>query len=128
MSQKVYAGSLALTKMKSAIITTKKGNKAILMPIDDNYFTEKDGAVYLNVSVIVRDEQDQYGQNGFISQKLPTDKYKELGSEKGKEIGNSLPILGNIKHFENANSQNDSFGTVKVQGQVNPEDSDDIPF
>jgi hypothetical protein len=128
MSQKVYAGSLALTKMKSAIITTKKGNKAILMPIDDNFFTEKDGAVYLNVSVIVRDEQDQYGQNGFISQKLPTDKYKELGSEKGKEIGNSLPILGNIKHFENANSQNDSVGTVKVQGQVNPEDSDEIPF
>lgn len=127
MSQKVYAGSLALTKMKSAIITTKKGNKAILLPIDENYFTEKDGAVYLNVSVIVREEQDQYGQNGFISQKLPTDKYKELGTEKGKEIGNGLPILGNIKHFENASSQNDSAGTTQVQGQVNPEE-DDLPF
>ena len=128
MSQKVYAGSLALTKMKSAVITTKKGNKAILLPIDENYFTEKDGAIYLNVSVIVREEQDQYGQNGFISQKLPTDKYKELGSEKGKEIGNALPILGNIKHFENASTQNDSAGTTQVQGQVNPEDSDEIPF
>lgn len=128
MSQKVYAGSLALTKMKSAVITTKKGNKAILLPIDENYFTEKDGAIYLNVSVIVREEQDQYGQNGFISQKLPTDKYKELGAEKGKEIGNALPILGNIKHFENASTQNDSAGTTQVQGQVNPEDSDDIPF
>lgn len=128
MSQKVYAGSLALTKMKSAVITTKKGNKAILLPIDENYFTEKDGAIYLNVSVIVREEQDQYGQNGFISQKLPTDKYKELGAEKGKEIGNALPILGNIKHFENASTQNDSAGTTQVQGQVNPEDSDEIPF
>ena len=127
MSQKVYAGSLALTKMKSAIITTKKGNKAILLPIDENYFTEKDGSVYLNVSVIVREEQDQYGQNGFISQKLPTDKYKELGAEKGKEIGNGLPILGNIKHFENASSKNDSAGTTQVQGQVNPEE-DDLPF
>lgn len=128
MSQKVYAGSLALTKMKSAIITTKKGNKAILLPIDENYFTEKDGAVYVNVSVIVREEQDTYGQNGFISQKLPTDKYKELGAEKGKEIGNALPILGNIKHFENVSSQNDSSGTTQIQGQVNPEDSDEIPF
>ena len=128
MSQKVYAGSLALTKMKSAVITTKKGNKAILLPIDENYFTEKDGAIYLNVSVIVREEQDQYGQNGFISQKLPTDKYKEMGAEKGKEIGNALPILGNIKHFENASTQNDSAGTTQVQGQVNPEDSDDLPF
>lgn len=127
MSQKVYAGSLALTKMKSAVITTKKGNKAILLPIDENYFTEKDGAIYLNVSVIVREEQDQYGQNGFISQKLPTDKYKELGAEKGKEIGNALPILGNIKHFENASTQNDSAGTTQVQGQVNPE-GDDLPF
>ena len=128
MSQKVYAGSLALTKMKSAVITTKKGNKAILLPIEENYFTEKDGAIYLNVSVIVREEQDQYGQNGFISQKLPTDKYKELGAEKGKEIGNGLPILGNIKHFENTSTQNDSAGTTQVQGQVNPEDSDEIPF
>lgn len=124
MSQKVYAGSLALTKMKSAVITTKKGNKAILLPIDENYFTEKDGAIYLNVSVIVREEQDQYGQNGFISQKLPTDKYKELGAEKAKEI--QLPILGNIKDFTGSGA-NDSAGTTQVQGQVDPEE-DDLPF
>ena len=64
-NQKVYAGSLALTKLKSAIITTKKGAKCLLIPIDANYFSEKDGAVYLNCSVIVRDEQDQYGQKIF---------------------------------------------------------------
>ena len=126
MSQKVYAGSLALTKMKSAVITTKKGNKAILLPIDENYFTEKDGAIYLNVSVIVREEQDQYGQNGFISQKLPTDKYKELGAEKGKEIGNALPILGNIKDFTGSGA-NDSAGATQIEGQVDPEE-DDLSF
>ena len=76
MSQKNYSGSLALTKLKSAIITTKKGTKAILLPIDENYFTEKNGAIYLNVGVVVRDELDQYGQNGFISHKLSTEKYK----------------------------------------------------
>jgi hypothetical protein len=122
-NQKVYAGSLALTKLQSAIITTKKGAKCLLIPIEANYFTEKDGAIYLNCSVIVRDEQDQYGQNGFISQKLDTEKYKELGAEKAKEI--KLPILGNIKHFEN--NQNDSAGATEISSAVNPEE-DDLPF
>jgi len=124
MSQKVLSGSIALTKLQSAIITTKKGTKAILLPIEGNYFTEKDGAIYLNVSVVVRDEQDQYGQNGFISQKLDTEKYKELGAEKAKEI--SLPILGNIKDFKGGG--NDTAGSTQVQGNIDPETSDDLPF
>lgn len=44
-NQKVLSGSLALTKLKSAIITTKKGAKCILIPISENFLTEKDGAV-----------------------------------------------------------------------------------
>jgi hypothetical protein len=122
--QKVLSGSLALTKMQSAIITTKKGAKCILLPIESNHFTEKDGYVYLNVSVIVRDEADQYGQNGFISQKLSTEKYKELGAEKAKEI--KLPILGNIKDFSGGG--NDGSGATYVAEPVNPEESDDLPF
>jgi len=125
MSQKNYSGSLALTKMKCAIITTKKGNKAILLPIDENYLTEKDGAVYLNIGVVTRDEPDQYGQNGFVSHKLSTEKYKELGAEKAKEV--QLPILGNIKDFSSGGA-GDSAGATQVQGEVNPEESDDIPF
>ena len=124
MSQKVLSGSLALTKMKSAIITTKKGSKCVLIPIESNFLTEKDGAVYLNVSVIVREEQDKYGQNGFISQKLDTEKYKELGKEKANDL--NLPILGNIKDF--AGSSNDSDGSTKIEEPINPEDTDDLPF
>jgi len=123
-NQKVLSGSLALTKLQSAIITTKKGAKCILLPIESNHFTEKDGAIYLNVSVIVREETDQYGQNGFISQKLDSTKYKELGKEKAAEI--KLPILGNIKDF--GQNQNDSAGATEIQGAVNPEDSDEMPF
>jgi len=122
-NQKVLSGSLALTKLQSAIITTKKGTKAILLPISENYFTEKDGAIYLNVSVIVREEQDQYGQNGFIAQKLDSETYKALGKDKANEI--KLPILGNIKDF--GMTANDAGGATEVQGQVNPE-QDDLPF
>lgn len=123
-NQKVLSGSLALTKLKSAIITTKKGAKCILIPISENFLTEKDGAVYLNCSVIIREEADQYGQNGFISQKLDTEKYKELGAEKAKEI--KLPILGNIKDF--GQSQGDSSATVHVAEPINPEEEDGLPF
>jgi len=123
-NQKVLSGSLALTKMQSAIITTKKGAKCILLPIESNYLTEKDGAIYLNISVIVREEADQYGQNGFISQKLDTAKYKELGAEKAKEI--KLPILGNIKDF--GQSQGDIVGVTQIDTPMNAEESDDLPF
>lgn len=124
MADKRLSGSIALTKLESAIITTKKGNKAILIPIDSNYLTEKDGAVYLNVGVVVREQADQYGQNGFISQQLPSDKYKELGKEKANEI--KLPILGNIKDF--TNGSNDSAGTTHVAEPINPEEDDSLPF
>lgn len=124
MSQKIYSGSLALTKLKSAIITTKKGNRAIIIPIDENYLTEKDGAIYLPISVIAKDEQDQYGQNGFISQSVSSEKYKELGKDKVKELG--LPILGNVKDF--GNGGNDSSGATQLEGQTDPEEDDSLPF
>lgn len=124
MSQKILSGSLALTKLKSALITTKKGNRAILIPVEENYLVEKDGAVYMQVSVITKDEQDQYGQNGFISQTVSSQKYKELGKEKVQELG--LPILGNIKDFQSGG--NDSAGSTVIEGQTNPEEDDDLPF
>lgn len=122
MTQKNYSGSIALTKLKSALITTKKGNRAIIIPLEENYLIEKDGAVYLPLNVVVKSETDQYGQNGFIGQTLPTEKYKELGKDKAKEL--NLPILGNIKYFS---TSNDSENVTEVQGKVDPE-SDDLPF
>lgn len=124
MSQKIYSGSLALTKLKSAIITTKKGAKSILIPLEANYLIEKDGAIYLPISVIAKDEADQYGQHGFISQSVSSEVYKELGKDKVKEL--ALPILGNIKDF--GNSSNDSSGSVEIEGATDPTDSDDLEF
>lgn len=122
-NQKNYAGSIALTKLQSAIITTKKGAKCILIPINANYLTEKDGAVYMNCNVVVREEVDQYGQNGFIAQKLDSETYKSLGKEKANEI--KLPILGNIKDF--GNSGNDAGATTHIAEPINPEE-EDLPF
>jgi hypothetical protein len=127
--QKSYAGSIALTKMKHAVITTAKGTRAILLPIDENFLTEKDGAVYMSVGVVTKTEADQYGQNGFISHKLSSEKYKELGAELAKDI--KLPILGNIKDFSGGGGADASGAmTAEEAQQYSPseENTDDIPF
>lgn len=122
-SQKNLSGSIALTKLKSAFYTTKKGAKCLLIPIDENHLQEKDGAVYMSISVVVRDEQDKYGQNGFIAQNVTSEKYKELGKDKVKEL--NLPILGNVKDFSTP-SNNDSSAVheaVVIEGE-----EDGLPF
>jgi hypothetical protein len=122
-NQKNLSGSIALTKLHSAFYTTKKGAKCLLIPINENHLHEKDGAVYMSVSVVVRDEQDKYGQNGFIAQNVGSDKYKELGKEKVKDL--NLPILGNIKDFTVSNNNDSSavHDAVIIEGE-----EDDLPF
>lgn len=118
-----YAMSIALTKLKSAIITTKKGTKCLLIPIEQNYLTEKDDAVYMQTDVVTMDSEDDNGNWGFQVQKLPTEIYKSLGAEKAKEV--KLPYLGNLKIF--ARKNNDSDNATHIATPVNPEE-DDLPF
>lgn len=121
-SKRILSGSLALTKLKSAFYTTKKGAKCLMIPIEENYLTEKDGAVYMQVSAIVRDEEDQYGQHGFVAQKLPTEKYKALGKEEANKI--ELPILGNLKDLSYSSNDSQAVEATVIEG----EDEDDLPF
>jgi len=122
MAQKSLTGSLALTKMKSAFYTTKKGARCLMIPIAENHLHEKDGAVYLPISLIVKDEKDQYGQNGFISQSVSSEEYKALGKDKVKELG--LPILGNVKDW--STTSNDSAQVYEAEVMEGAED--DLPF
>lgn len=78
----------------------------------------------MSVGVVIKDETDTYGQNGFISQNLSSDKYKELGKEEAGKI--KLPILGNIKDF--SGGVNDSAGTTHIAEPINPEEDDSLPF
>lgn len=120
-----YALSVALTKMKHSIITAKSGQKCLVLPIDDNYLTaiEKDGttAVYMQTDVVTMDSEDTNGNWGFQVQKLPSDIWKSLGSEKAKEV-KDLPYLGNLKIF--AKKSNDSTEPVNIE----IEETDTLPF
>jgi hypothetical protein len=121
--KRVLSGSLALTKLKSAFYTTKKGAKCLMIPLEENHLTEKDGAVYMAINAIVRNDEDQYGQHGFIAQKLSTEKYKALGKEEANKI--ELPILGNLKDFNFSNTDSISVHDAEI---VEGSNEDDLPF
>lgn len=122
MSNRNLNGSIALTKLPQSIIIEKQGKtgmiRGIFLPIDGNNLTEKDGAVYMDVRVTVREEADQYGQNGFISKGIPSDVYKSL-KDNPDVLKAAQPILGNIKDFSAAAN------TAPVE---TVSDDDDLPF
>ena len=125
---RTLSGSIALTKLKNVVETRKSKNgmvKVITMPIDANLFTEKDGAIYINVRVHIRDEEDKYGQHGFIGQAVDSETYRN-SSDSDKEQYKKLPILGNVKDFGQASSGSDTSGTMKA-ADLN-DASDDLPF
>ena len=115
-----YAMSVALTKLKHSIVTAKSGQKCLVIPIDDNYLTEKEGAVYMQTDLVTMDSEDTNGNWGFQVQKLPTEIYKKLGADASKEI--KLPYFGNLKIFKKSNSS-DSEGVVEV-----PIEDDELPY
>lgn len=126
MADRSLSGSIALTKLQH-VLMEKKGQsgmiKGLFIPIEANMLTEKDGAVYMAVNVKVRDQEDQYGQHGFISKTTDSKIYKtldEAGKAKAKELS---PILGNVKDFSGGG--NDNTGAA-VEGVVTEEDT--LPF
>jgi len=121
------SGSIALTKLKS-VITERKGKsgmiKGLFIPLDINYLIvleDKDGntAVYLPVTVGVNDDEDNYGQIGFIAQSVDSKIYKAANEEQ-KEVFKKLPFLGNLKEFNKTVSTNDSAPAAAAE--------DDLPF
>lgn len=113
-----YAMSVALTKLQHKIITAKSGQKCIVIPIDDNYLTLKEDAVYMQTDIVTMDSVDDNGNWGFQVQKLPSDIWKKLGAEKSKEI--KLPYLGNLKIFAKANT--DAVPEATIDLEEEPED------
>lgn len=117
-----YAMSVALTKLQHKIITAKSGQKCIVIPIDDNYLTLKDDAVYMQTDIVTMDSVDDNGNWGFQVQKLPSEIWKKLGAEKSKEI--KLPYLGNLKIFAKANTD----AVPEANIDLSEEDDSDLPF
>jgi hypothetical protein len=96
--KKNYSGEIELTKMTTAIFTTPKGVRCLLIPITQNHLNEfAENRFGLPINIVVHEEKDKYGNAGFIGQKLASEEYKSLTDEQRKET--KLPILGNFKDF-----------------------------
>lgn len=125
-----FSGSIALTKLvhvkrqqKSA--KTGKMIDVLIIPIDANYLEQdKNGGVYIPISGRLTEEEDKYGQNGFISKRLPSDVYKSA-SEELKNDREKTPILGNVKVW-GSGSANTNTGQVDESNEVDADD--DLPF
>ena len=125
--QKSYSGSLELTKLKNVVreMPGKDGKKkkVIIIPVEDNHLVEgKDNRFYMPIRVLSRAEQDDYGQNGFISQSVDSKVYKQASDEQREEF-KKMPILGNIKDFSSGGGESNT-----VTESENTDLSDDLPF
>ncbi len=125
------SGSIAITKLKHTIRKFKnkagKEVECLVIPINLNHMVKgKEDACYLPVRVFVREEADEYGQHGFISQSVDSKKWKEASEQQRQEY-KDLPILGNIKDFDR--SAADASGQINEPLEPGPDDKgDDIPF
>lgn len=132
MAKKTLSGSLALTKLihVSMEVNGKNGKvKGLFIPIEQNYFVvgkEKDGVtpIYMPIQIVMHDERNENGQDGFVSQKGNV-KWKDA-TEAQKEEFNKLPILGNVIDWSKGGDSNDTGGAASTN--VFDPESDDLPF
>jgi len=87
------------------------------------YEHPKTGKKYLNITVLIREEKDQYKNDGFVVQKI---------SKERKAAGEKGPILGNAKIVDwEALKQNGGAKPNSYPAQIvgnDDDDSDCIPF
>lgn len=115
--KKNYSGEIELTKMKCAITTTPKGTRVLMIPISENHLDEfSEGRIAIPINIICHEENDKYGNAGFIGQKVASKEYKSMTDEQKKET--KLPILGNFKDFSS-----DSGTAAPIAATA-----DDLPF
>lgn len=121
------SGSLVLTKLKH-VLMTKKGKdgqpvEGIFIPIEVNKLLKKEKAVYMNCSVAIKDEPDQYDQIAFMQQRS-SKPWKDMSDEE-KEESKQLPYLGNFRDFQYS-SNDDNSGDAGGGETFDEEDS--LPF
>ena len=102
---RILKGSIDVSKIdKSKLVTGKKGT-------------------YMNVSILIRDDVDQYGNTGFITQDT---------TKEEREAGVKGAILGNIKDLPGkAPVQSAPYYSEQLSNKIPPPIvnlADDLPF
>jgi hypothetical protein len=120
-------GSINLAKLSHVRMTTKKGAKCLLIPIEANLLEEdENGNVYMPIRVRYEPEGDKYGQNGFIAKSTPSKLYKEMDDAAKEAAKAKNPILGSIKDFSGSGDQPTGQASAETFDQDG--DTSDLPF
>ncbi len=95
--------------------------KIDLSKIDENrvFHSIKTGARYLDITGVLTDTPDQYENNGFVKQNT---------TKEERESGLKLPIIGNFKLLKILDQPAQSAPAQPIQREVNPIETDELPF
>lgn len=134
-------GMISLTRL-THVIMEKKGKtgmvRGLFIPIDVNYletqeYETKDGKkvseIGIPISVIVKPETDDRGQDGFIGKNIPTKIWKEASDAEKEKMKTFQPILGNLKDWDKGGGTKTPEVNDAGGGAVfNADEDDDLPF
>jgi hypothetical protein len=81
--------------------------------------SQKTGAKYLDITGVLTDTPDQYENNGFVKQNT---------TKEERESGVKLPIVGNLKLLKILNDPGTPVSAQPIQREVNPIETDELPF
>lgn len=127
---KQLSGSIALTKLQHVLMEVEGQNgkvEGLFIPIKNNHLVKGKGdGVYLDVTVFVNDQEDQYGNIASIKQnsKIGGKKWSEHTDEEKAQV-KAFPYLGNLKDFSGG-GQNEASGNAGEGKKFSAGDS--VPF
>jgi hypothetical protein len=81
--------------------------------------SQKTGAKYLDITGVLTDTPDKYENNGFVKQNT---------TKEERESGLQLPIVGNFKLLKILNDPGNPVSAQPIQREVNPIETDELPF
>jgi len=115
---KIISSSIDLTKLKSAMHTTEKGTKCLLIPlVQDGLYLSDKGPLYLNFTTIVSDDKDKFGNTASFT----LAQTKEQRDAKADKV-----YIGSGKTVWEGESKKPAAAKAEVSNEF--EDSQDLPF
>ncbi|MCQ2319297.1 MAG: hypothetical protein MJZ90_10335 [Bacteroidales bacterium] len=100
-----YSINIDLKKIRGAFVKLIQGKtvekKCICIPVE-NLYLGKNGAVYLDLSMVQLKKEGKYGDTHIVKEMLSSDEYNAMSDEER----NSIPIIGNAKSQQYNNINN----------------------
>jgi len=108
-----------MAKLIAASIDLNKIDKLKIQSVDKQGNPFKNGAKYLNITISVNDEENQYGQDCSIQ----LEQTKEERTAKDPKV-----YLGNGKTVWSSEQDQQPTSDTSPQGDADDNSSDDLPF